>query len=230
MQVQLHKCNNIETGSVEIKEQSLNLKYAINGSGKTTISRAILASINERLGLEKNALAALTPFKYRQDNSAKPEVSGTETIQSVMVFDEKYINDFVFQADELLKGSFDIFIRGEAYEQGMQEIEAHVATMQKALNEDKDIADLISDFNEISGSFGKETKSGIHGSSGLAKAFKDGNKVVNIPAGLEPYKSYIQHSENYKWVKWQWGGGTILWTSAQTVPIARAILKRSAKP
>lgn len=206
MQVQLKKCNNIETGSVEIKEQTLNLKYAINGSGKTTIARAILASINERLSIDKGALAALTPFKYRGDASGKPEVIGTETIQSVRVFDEKYINDFVFQADELLKGSFDIFIRGEDYERGMIEIDAHVASMQKALSDDKDIADLISDFSEISNSFGKETKSGIHGSSGLAKAFKDGNKVVNIPAGLEPYKLYIQHPENYKWVRWQQGG------------------------
>lgn len=206
MQVQLQKCNNIETGSVEIKERTLNLKYAINGSGKTTIARAILASINEKLGVEKNALTALTPFKYRQDASGKPEVVGTETIQSVRVFDEKYINEFVFQENELLKGSFDIFIRNEAYEQGMKEIDAQVAAMQKALSEDKDIADLISDFNEISNSFGKETKSGIHAASGLAKAFKDGNKVANIPVGLESYKSYIQHSENYKWVKWQLGG------------------------
>ena len=153
MQVQLRRCNNIEDGSVEIKEQTLNLKYAINGCGKTTISKAILASINERLGIEKDALASLTPFKYRLDASGKPEVIGTETIQSVRVFDEKYINDFVFQADELLKGSFDIFIRSEVYEQGMKEIDAHVVTMQKALSDDKDIADLISDFNEISSSF-----------------------------------------------------------------------------
>lgn len=206
MQVQLNKCNNIELGYVEIKEQTLNLKYAINGSGKTTIARAILASINERLGIENNALAALMPFKYRHAASGKPEVIGTEEINSVRVFDEKYINDFVFQSDELLKGSFDIFIRGEAYEQGMKNIDTHVEAMQKALSEDKDIADLVSDFNEISNSFGKETKSGIHGSSGLAKAFKDGNKVVNIPAGLESYKTYIQHPENYKWVKWQLGG------------------------
>lgn len=206
MQIQLRKCNNIETGIVEIRELTLNLKYAPNGSGKTTIAKAVLASINERLSIEQNALAALTPFKYRQNTSEKPEVIGTETIQSVKVFDEKYIGDFVFQADELLKGSFDIFIRGEAYEQGMKEIDSQVAAMQKALSEDKDIADLISDFNEISGSFGKDTKSGIHGSSGLAKAFKDGNKVANIPPGLEPYKTYIQHSENYKWVKWQLSG------------------------
>jgi hypothetical protein len=207
MLVKFEKCNNIEVGSVELMENTLNLKYAVNGSGKTTVARTILASVYERLGTEKNALAALTPFKYRKDASAKPTVTGTETIQSVRVFDEKYINEFVFQADELLKGSFDIFIRGEAYEKGIEEIDAHVATMQKALSEDKDIAALISDFNEISSSFGKETKSGIHGSSGIAKAFKGGNPVLNIPTGLEPYKSFIQHSENYKWVQWQLTGG-----------------------
>lgn len=206
MLVKLEKCNNIESGSVELVESTLNLKYAVNGSGKTTIARAILASIRERLGIEKNALAGLTPFKYRKDSSGKPEVTGTETIQSVRVFDESYLNEFVFQPDELLKGSFEILIKGDAYEQGMAAIDTHVETMQKALDEDKDIAELISDFNEISSSFGKETKSGIHGSSGLAKAFKGGNTITNIPVGLEPYKSFIQHSENYKWVKWQLGG------------------------
>lgn len=206
MLVKLEKCNNIETGFVELIEHTLNIKYAVNGSGKTTIARAILASIRERLGTDKNALAGLTPFKYRKDSSGKPEVTGTETIQSVRVFDESYLNEFVFQPDELLKGSFEILIKGDAYEQGMAAIDNHVETMQKALDEDKDIADLISDFNEISSSFGKETKSGIHGSSGLAKAFKGGNTVTNIPVGLEPYKSFIQHSENYKWVKWQLGG------------------------
>lgn len=206
MLVKLERCNNIETGSVELIEHTLNIKYAVNGSGKTTIARAILASIRERLGTDKNALAGLTPFKYRKDSSGKPEVTGTETIQSVHVFDESYLNDFVFQPDELLKGSFEILIKGEAYEQGMAAIDTHVETMQKALDEDKDIADLISDFNEISSSFGKDTKSGIHGSSGLAKAFKGGNTVTNIPVGLEAYKLFIQHSENYKWVKWQLGG------------------------
>lgn len=210
MLVKLEKCNNIESGSVELVEQTLNLKYAVNGSGKTTVARAILASIRERLGVEPNALAALTPFKYRKDASGKPEVTGTETIQAVRVFDENYINEFVFQADELLKGSFDIFIKGDAYLQGMEAIDTHVATMQKALSEDKDVAVLIADFNEISSSFGKDTKSGIHGSSGLAKAFKGGNTVTNIPLGLEPYKSFIQHAENYKWVKWQLGGNDFI--------------------
>ena len=44
MQVQLRKCNNIEDGSVEIKEQTLNLKYAINGCGKTTLLNNLTGS------------------------------------------------------------------------------------------------------------------------------------------------------------------------------------------
>jgi hypothetical protein len=210
MLVNIEKCNNIESGTIELVELTLNLKYAVNGSGKTTVARAILASVRERLGVEPNALTALTPFKYRKEASVKPVVMGTEPIAAVRVFDENYINEFVFQADELLKGSFDIFIKGDAYQQGMAAIDAHVATMQKALIEDKDVADLIADFNEISSSFGKDAKSGIHGSSGLAKAFKGGNTVTNIPLGLEPYKSFIQHAENYKWVKWQLGGNEFM--------------------
>ena len=43
MLVKLEKCNNIETGSVELMEHTLNLKYAVNGSGKTTIAKALVA-------------------------------------------------------------------------------------------------------------------------------------------------------------------------------------------
>ena len=88
----------------------------------------------------------------------------------------------------------------------MKDVDALVETMKKMLSEDQDIADLILDFNEISSSFGKPTKSGIHGSSNMAKALKEGNKVENIPDGLEGFKDYIQHSDNYKWIKWQLDG------------------------
>ena len=88
----------------------------------------------------------------------------------------------------------------------MKEIDKLVGEMQALLAEDKDIDGLIADFVEISASFGKTTKIGIHGASGIAKALKGGNKVVNIPLGLEAYKEYIRSDVNYKWVKWQLDG------------------------
>lgn len=205
MKVEIKYCNNVDSGIIVIKENTLNIKYAINGTGKSTIARAILSSVNDR-NTGGKSVAELTPFKHIGSSSIFPEVIGTEEISNIMIFDEKYINDFVFQADELLKGSFDVFIRDENYEKGMKEIDLRVENIKAMLSEDKEIAGLINDFNEISGSFGKPTKAGIHGASSLAKAFKGGNKVIHIPEGLEGYKDFIQHNENYKWIKWQLDG------------------------
>lgn len=135
-----------------------------------------------------------------------PEVLGLSSIDNIKVFNEKYINEIVFQPNELLKNSFDIFIRDENYEKGMNAINTLIENMKIMFSEEKDIETLIQDFNEISGSFGKPTKKGIHGSSSMGKAFKDGNMVANIPTGLEEFKNYIQHSENYKWIDWQLKG------------------------
>ena len=207
MRIEIKNCNNIDNGIIDIKENTLNIKYAINGTGKSTIAKAIIASTNKEVaGRKKISLSDLTPFKYIGSTSDLPNVTGVNQNSSIMIFDEEYINNFIFQADDLLKGSFDIFIRGENYEKGMQEISTLVETMQKMFAEDKDIDDLINDFNEISGSFGRQTKSGIHASSSMAQAFKGGNKVKNIPNGLEVFKNYIQHTSNFKWIKWQLEG------------------------
>lgn len=209
MDIDIKNCNNIETGKVLIKEKTLNIKHAINGTGKSTIAKAILASVSDRDQGTKQLLE-LTPFKHLEPNTATPEIAGTENIKNIKIFDERYINDFVFQADELIKGSFDIFIRDEDYESGMKEIAALTKTMQDMLAKDKDIETLINDFNEISSNFGKPIKTGIHGSSTIAKALKGGNKVNSIPQGLEAFKDYIQHTDNFKWIKWQQDGKNYL--------------------
>jgi len=201
----IENCNNIDNGTVEISEGVLNIKYAINGTGKTTLSRAICASLNDRLHGTSD-LATLTPFKAINDESITPSVSGDEAISSIKVFDEEYINEFVFQPDELLKGSFDILIRDENYDAVMAEIEVLVSEIKLHFTQDKEIEALINDFTELSDSFGKPTKAGIHAASPLAKGLKDGNKVANIPEGLEVYKDYIQADDNFKWIKWQLDG------------------------
>jgi ABC-type lipoprotein export system ATPase subunit len=92
----------------------------------------------------------------------------------------------------------------------MSEIDNLTETMKSMLAKDQDITTLINDFNEISNSFGKPTKSGVHGSSNIAKALKDGNKISSIPLGLEAFTNYIQHADNYKWIKWQQEGKNYL--------------------
>ena len=209
MQLEIRNCNNIDSGIIEIVRDRLNIKYAINGTGKSTVSKAICNTILDRENGTRKLLE-LRPFKAIGNDTIEPSVVGAESIASIKVFDESYVNEFIFQPDELLKGSFDVFIRCTDYDAGIRAIEGLFAQIKTLLREDQEIEDLINDFNEISGSFGKQTKSGIHGSSSIAKAFKQGNRVDNIPEGLEIYKDYIQNSNNFKWIKWQLDGSQFL--------------------
>lgn len=205
MKIKIENCNNIDSGEVEIEENKLNIKYAINGTGKTTVVKAIEYSINDK-NESTNNLIDLKPFKYYNDNDISPCVSGIESINSIKIFNEKYIKSFVFQPDELVKGSFDIFVRNDIYERGLKEINELVFVIKKMFQENKEIDELVGVFNELIDSFGRPTKSGIHGSSNLSKAFKNGNKIVNIPLGLEEFGDYIQSEQNFKWIKWQLDG------------------------
>ena len=201
MNICLKNCNNIDEGYLEIIENRLNIKYAINGTGKSTISKAISLYLKDKIESSEE-LKKLKPFKFLNTDHNNPEIIGIENLKNVKVFDEDYVNKYIFLPDELVQGSFEIFIRDEEYEKGINEISELTSNIQNMFIENKDIDELINDFNELSSSFGKPVKNGIHGASNISKAFKGGNKVVNVPEGIEEYKYFIQSENNYKWIKW----------------------------
>ena len=204
LNIQIKKCNSIEDGEIKLTENSLNIKYAINGTGKSTISKAIQFAINDKSNAT-NELLQLKPFKYRMDASTNnSEVNGIETIESVAIFNEEYVNQYVFQPNELLKNSFDIFINNEAYKKGMDEINDLIKDISKTFDENQDIEIMLNDLNELVQSFG--TGKGFVKSSIFYKAVGKGNLIENIPLGLEVYKDFIKHDKNTTWLKWQMTG------------------------
>ncbi|KYC50429.1 MAG: hypothetical protein AMQ74_01258 [Candidatus Methanofastidiosum methylothiophilum] len=205
MKLHIENCNNIDNGDVEVKENMLNIKYAINGTGKSTICSAITIAVRDK-SKKENAISSLKPYKRLDDETVQPSITGIERINNVRIFNEEYIDEYIFQQDELVKGSFDIFIRNEEYDRGILEIESLVQEIKTILSTDKEIESLKNDFGELINAFGRETKKGLHGSSMMSKAFKEGNKVENIPPGLEMYRDYIHSKENYRWIKWQLDG------------------------
>lgn len=99
-------CNRITEAQITLRRESLNIKYGPNGIGKSTIAHALVLNAEG-----DSALQDLLPFKYRQSDSGKaPAVVGADNIKSVLVFDEHYVAQFVFQLDEVVKNSFEIFI------------------------------------------------------------------------------------------------------------------------
>lgn len=59
MKIQIKECNNIEETTVEIVEGALNIKYGVNGTGNTTISKAIVSYVNSDEEMKKE----LVPYK-----------------------------------------------------------------------------------------------------------------------------------------------------------------------
>lgn len=48
--VEVKKCNSILNGNIKVEEGKLNIRYGINGTGKTTIAKAIeVANSSEEL-------------------------------------------------------------------------------------------------------------------------------------------------------------------------------------
>ena len=204
--IEIENCNSIERAKITIFEGALNIKYGPNGLGKSTIARAIVGSI-----VNNDSLQNLKPFKYRSMAGLhEPVVLGTENIGSVLVFDDSYVSQFVFQRDEVLKNSFDIFIKTDAFKAAMQEIEGLLAGIKSAFDGNEALSSAISDLKEVRDAFGVTKSGALSKSSKGYKAFGSGNKIENIPPQLKPFEAFIKSEQPANWIAWQAKGNTFL--------------------
>jgi len=204
--IKIESCNSIEEATVTISEGTLNIKYGPNGLGKSTIARAIIASV-----ANDSSLQNLKPFKYRNIvGQHEPAVYGTENIGSVLVFDDSFVSQFVFQRDEVLKNSFDIFIKTDTFKSAMQEIEDLLVGIKSAFDGNEALSSAISDLKEVRDAFGVTKLGALSKSSKGYKAFGSGNKIENIPPHLKPFEAFIKSEQPASWIAWQAKGNTFL--------------------
>lgn len=204
--IKIENCNSIEKAKITLYEGALNIKHGPNGLGKSTIARAIAASI-----ANDNTLQNLKPFKYRSlTGQHEPFVSGAENIKSALIFDDSYVSQFVFQRDEVLKNSFDIFIKTETFMNAMQEIEELFEGIKSAFDGNEILSSAILDLKEVRDAFGVTKSGALSKSSKGYKAFGSGNKIENIPIQLKPFEAFIKSEQPANWIAWQTKGNSFL--------------------
>ena len=103
--IRIHNCNNIREGAICIEPNKLNIKYGINGTGKTTIANAIKNSV------EGDKLQKLQ--SYYSPDAASIEVN--PQFSKILVFNEEFINQVVFVEDEVIENSFEVFLKTPNY-------------------------------------------------------------------------------------------------------------------
>jgi ABC-type Mn2+/Zn2+ transport system ATPase subunit len=205
MEVKIINCNNIDSGLIQIANKKLNIKFGVNGTGKSTIARAIGYNIESPERLEE-----LIPFKHRDGEiEVIPEVHISEDIQTVLIFDESYLDQFLFKEDELISNSYQILIETPEFKKYTTEIEKLLSEIEKVFDENDQLDKVIADFENLSKSFAT-TQSGLSKSSALYKGLKGGNKVRHIPDSLKGYSRLIKDRSCVSWLDWQSKGEQFL--------------------
>ena len=206
MEITIENCNSIDSAKISLVLGRLNIKYGPNGTGKSTIAKAI------ELSAGGTDLSQLTPFKHRGKEphaAVVPKVTGADQFKTAFVFNEEYVDQFVFMQDEVVKNSFDIFIKNADYDKKMADIEILISEIKDTFKNNEGIEQVLRDLTELSEDFGK-SQAGFSKAGKIAKAIGGGNKLEHIPASLAPYTSFIKSDANVKWIGWQIKGNEFL--------------------
>lgn len=205
--ITIENCNSVDLAVLAIRKNSLNIKFGPNGIGKSTIAKAIVSQARN-----DGSLASLMPFKSRgKPNAPQPKVQGIEGLGSASVFDEAFVNQFAFQQDEVVRNSFDIFIKTPDYKKAMEAIDKLFEGIRKSFTDRPEIEQTIKDLEELRDAFGKPNKDGsIAKSSKVLKAYGSGNKIEHIPDSLKPFEVFVKSVNPSKWIGWQIKGNEFL--------------------
>lgn len=98
--IKIMNCNCIDDAEISIKANTLNIKYGLNGTGKSSISKAILYSSNQ----DTEELAKLKPYNSNEE----PNIENCG-FKKVRLFDESYVNRYLFESDSFLSNSYQVF-------------------------------------------------------------------------------------------------------------------------
>ncbi|MDF2479238.1 MAG: hypothetical protein K0S24_4721 [Sphingobacterium sp.] len=207
MNISITNCNNIDNGSISLVEGRLNIKYAINGTGKSTLAKAIeLCRMPEQL-------KSLTPYKYLEETPVldehQPSVECLPEINKVSIFNEESVNQYIFLPDDLLANSFEVLIKTADYESRMRNIQLLIQAIQNTFRENPDLDQLIAELTTFISGFGN-AQSGYSKTGSIGKGVAKGNKIANVPAELREYTPYIQSEVNASWLTWQSKGAPYL--------------------
>ncbi len=143
IQADIRNCNNILSAGIHIKKSHLNILYAMNGSGKSTIASAIDL---QSKGQDLNPLQTF-------GSKAKPECSFSHNLQKVVVFNEEFVKTIVFQQDDIIQNSFDVFIKSPEFEELQASVDKRLAEIRVDISKNGDLQRLIQVGRDIQNRF-----------------------------------------------------------------------------
>lgn len=198
MEIKVENLGVISEGKIELEKNVVNIKYGINGSGKSTISKGIELSVK---GEDLNKLRTY-------GSEIEPTVSFSEDISSLIVFNQEYVDDYLFK-DDIANNSFEIMINTNEYKIGKKKIDNMFVDLITSIN-NTNTKTIIEELESLIINVPikkKETKAkgkqySLSGVSKFAKAKKVANLNEILDEQAMMYKERLESNDNHVWLKW----------------------------
>ena len=195
--ISIKNCKNIKNGDITISKNKLNVKYGNNGTGKSTIAEAIKYYIEGNV----NSLNSLKSY----DTNLKPIIQIDTDIKNVEVFNEDFIRNIVFNKNEAIRDSFNIFVRTPEFDAKRSEIDDSLRGFKVDILENSEIKTMLDVFSLI---INKITfnKDGTITKKGMGKDIANDITVYNLPKELNKYQGFFHDDKRVDWVGWKSDG------------------------
>lgn len=193
----IKNCNCIKEANIKIEEGTLNIKYGSNGTGKSTISKAIFLKTHGN----NSELQSLQP--YGANETEKPEVNGV-TFNKVMVFDESYVNSYLFKEKSFLENSFRVFLKSEECEKLAGDIAELLSELQGIFQQNEAIQNIRAFLPKYAETV-KYSDGEISKKGGVGEFLKGNGAGFDKYDELKGYKSFYDRDmvSVTKWAKWR---------------------------
>jgi len=196
--ITITNCNNIVKGEIVVSSDKLNIFFGRNGTGKSTIAKAISLKATDQ------PLDALAPFGSI-DTDNPPNIEGIE-FKNIAIFDDNYVKQYVYQPDTLIKDAFQVLIRSKEYDEAKKKIDKALETIKTTITERQEIAELQLQIGELISTI-KLTATNKIARRGGAKGVLEGKGAYfNPPEELNELKPFFEEQIVSKWAAWRLSG------------------------
>jgi len=204
MQLIVENCRNIHRAEIAIEPCKLNLKYAPNGVGKTSISKAI------KYAFARDSVAGsdLIPFEMQQagvTDTSHLVVSGLDDFACLKVFDDEYVTSVVFQKSQVFTRGYEVFVKTSEFVRLERQVSGQLASLARIAQSGDVIAlkaALDSFTSNMCGGSGLDRAGRLRSTSPVVKALATGNLWENVPQELLPFSPIVSSTEFKNWATW----------------------------
>lgn len=202
----IEACKNIISGELELQTEQINIKYAQNGTGKSTIGEALYHHVNGSLSSTIDLQSFLSKEKpslhIHITDQAGVKKEANDYFKHAEIFNEDFVNNFAFIENQAIADSFNVFIKSSDYDEKKAALEEKLSDLKTILNSDAALSEMISALRSVSVKF-TMTNSGTIALKGVFKDALNPSNVYLLPTELSKYKPFIQNDDRVSWITWK---------------------------